>query len=230
MLQPDAAPSSPAEEQRHKLVLDELAQGRTTLIQTDLSMETPATVNTVRHLMNAASALERIYARQKGVFDLQTQIPATDTASQMLFHRNQSPFCEAPRTEKDERCSALPTKPARIFGLYPAAIQNDPKFCEALAKAPNAQDLTGHFNIVVNGDQPGSFRTLPYSEAYKTDMQAVASELDAAASTLGADEQAFKAYLLAAAQGFRTNNWEPADRAWVAMSAENSRWYARVAP
>src|SRR5262245_15344927 len=35
MLQPDAASRNPAEEQRHKLVLDELAQGRTTLIQTD---------------------------------------------------------------------------------------------------------------------------------------------------------------------------------------------------
>src|SRR4030095_7324457 len=28
----------------------------------------------------------------------------------------------------------------------------------------------------------------------------------------------------------RTNDWEPANRAWVGMSAENSKWYARVAP
>ena len=61
-------------------------------------------------------------------------------------------------------------------------------------------------------------------------MQTVAGELEAAAKGLGQDESAFKAYLLAAAQGFVSNNWEPADRAWVAMNAENSRWYARVAP
>jgi len=230
MLQSDSRAGSPAEEERHKLVLDELAQGRPTLLETDLTQEMPATKDMVRHLMNAATRIERIYAMQKGVLDMETKIPATDTASLMLFHRNQSPFCEAPRTENNENCSALPMKPARIFGLYPAAIQSDPKFCDGLSKAPNAQELMGHFNVVVNGDQPGAFKTVPYSDAYKDDMQAVASELEAAANGLGNDEAAFKAYLQATAQSFRTNDWEPANRAWVAMSAENSRWYARIAP
>jgi hypothetical protein len=230
MLQPDAAAGSPAEEQRHKLVLEELAQGRPTLLETDLTQEMPANKDMVRHLMTAATRMERIYARQKGVLDMETQIPATDTASLMLFHRNQSPFCEGPRTENNESCNALPMKPARIFGLYPAGIQSDAKFCEGLSKASNAQELMGHFNVVVSGDQSGTFKTVPYNEAYKDDMQAVASELEAAANGLGNDEAAFKGYLQAAAQSFRTNDWEPANRAWVAMSAENSRWYARIAP
>jgi hypothetical protein len=230
MLQPDPAAGSPAEEQRHKLVLEELAQGRPTLLETDLTQEMPANKEMVRHLMNAATRMERIYARQKGVMDMETQIPATDTASLMLFHRNQSPFCEGPRTENNESCSALQMKLARIFGLYPAGIQSDAKFCEELSKAPNAQELMGHFNVVVSGDQSGTFKTVPYNEGYKDDMQAVASELEAAANGLGNDEAAFKGYLQAAAQSFRTNDWEPANRAWVAMSAENSRWYARIAP
>src|SRR5215467_9804469 len=230
MLQSDSRAGSPAEEERHKLVLDELAQGRPTLLETDLTQEMPATKDMVRHLMNAATRIERIYAMQKGVLDMETKIPATDTASLMLFHRNQSPFCEAPRTENNDNCSALAMKPARIFGLYPAGIQSDPKFCEGLSKAPNAQDLMGHFNVVVNGDQSGTFKTVPYNEAYKDDMQAVASELEAAANGLGNDEAAFKNYLRAAAQSFRTNDWEPANRAWVAMSAVNSKWYARIAP
>ena len=230
MLQADPRAGSPAEEERHKLVLDELAQGRPTLLETDLTQEMPATKDMVRHLMNAATRIERIYARQKGVLDMETKIPSTDTASLMLFHRNQSPFCEAPRTENNENCNALPMKPARIFGLYPAAIQSDPKFCDGLSKAPNAQELMGHFSVVVNGDQPGTFKTVSYSDAYKDDMQAVASELEAAANGLGNDEAAFKAYLQTAAQGFRNNDWEPANRAWVAMNAENSRWYSRIAP
>jgi len=53
-------------------------------------------------------------------------------------------------------------KPPRIFGLYPAGIQSDPKFCDGLAKTPNAQELMGHFNVVVGGDRPGTFKTLPY--------------------------------------------------------------------
>jgi len=230
MLETDPAPGTPEEDRRHKIVLAELSQGLPTLVETDLSHETPGTANTVRHLMTAAKSIERLYARQKGVLDLQAKIPATDTASLMLFHRNQSPLCEAPKTENNPECSALAMKPPRIFGLYPPAIQSDPKFCDALAKAPNTQQLMDHFSVVVDDDRPGSFKTVPYSEAYKEDMQAVATELDAAAGSLGEDEMAFNAYLKAAAQGFRTNNWEPADRAWVAMSVENSKWYARIAP
>src|SRR5207244_7691617 len=41
MLEPGPPASNPAEERRHKLVLDELAQGRPTLVETDLSRETP---------------------------------------------------------------------------------------------------------------------------------------------------------------------------------------------
>jgi len=230
ILESDPIAATPAEQERHTLVLEELAQSRPTLVETDLRRETAATVNVVDHLMNVAKTIERMYAKQKGVFGLETRIPATDTASRMLFHRNQSPFCEAPMSDNNPHCSALAMRPMRIFGLYPAGIQTDPKFCEALTKMPNAQEVMGHFNIVVNGDLPGTVKPEPYNEAYREDMQSVASELAAASVSLGQDEDAFKAYLLAAAQGFRTNDWEAADRAWVAMSAENSHWYARVGP
>ena len=40
----------------------------------------------------------------------------------------------------------------RAVGLYPADIQSDPKFCDQLAKQPNAAELMGHFNVVVAGD------------------------------------------------------------------------------
>ena len=43
MLEPDPPAPNHAEEERHKLVLDELAQGRPTLVETDLSRETPET-------------------------------------------------------------------------------------------------------------------------------------------------------------------------------------------
>ena len=136
MVQPDGRADSMADskddQERHKLVLQELAQGRPTLVETDLTHETPANSGAVRHLMTAAQGIERIYAKQKGVSDFAAQIPATDPASRMLFYRNQSPFCEAPMTENNPNCSALPMKPPRIFGLYPAGIQSDSKFCDPL--------------------------------------------------------------------------------------------------
>src|SRR5207247_8937312 len=102
--------------------------------------------------MKAARFIEFIYAKQKGVFGLEGKIAAVDSASRMLLYRNQSPFCEGPRTENNPACSALETKPARIFGLYPAGIQTDPRFCDTLAKAANARDVTGPFDGAVKGE------------------------------------------------------------------------------
>jgi hypothetical protein len=230
MALPDQAPALAAEQARHRLVLDELAQGRPTLVETDLAQATPAEKNLVDRMIQVAALVERIYARQKGVFGMEAGIPETDRASRMLFHRNQSPYCEAPKTENAAACTALAQKPPRIVGLYPAQVQNDAKFCDALAKAPNAAELMGHFGVVVAGEAPGTYRTIPYTEAYRDDMEAIAKELDAAAAGFGDDEAALKAYLLAAATAFRSNDWEPANAAWVAMNAQNSKWYVRIAP
>jgi hypothetical protein len=219
-----------ADAPRQKVIRQELAQGRTTLVETDLSHASPGEASMVRHLINAAKHIENIYQQQKGVFGLEVSIPATDLASQMLFYRNQSPFCEAPATQHNELCNALITHPTKLSGLYPAAIQSDTHFCDALAKSNNAADLMDHFSVVMNGDKAGTYKSVPYSIAYKKDMQAIAMELEAAATALDDSEAAYKDYLRAAAQSFRSNDWEPANRAWVAMSATNSKWYARIAP
>jgi hypothetical protein len=228
MLGTDAQPVDPAEQQRRKLVLDELQQGRPTLVLTDLQNASPADRNLVQRMLNVAQAVERIYARQNGVFGMQDSIK--DPASRMLFHRNQSPYCEAPRTEGASACSALEVKPPRIVGLYPAEVQSDPKFCDTLSKAPNAAEIMGHFTVVVNGEKQGTYRTVPYTEAYREDMEIIAKELEQAAAGLGSDEAALSVYLRAAANSFRSNDWEPANSAWVAMGAQNSRWYVRIAP
>lgn len=230
MSRPAALPAGEPERSRQRLVLQELSQGRPTLVETDLTGISAGEQQMVEHLLNVAQAIERIYARQKGVFGMDARIPDTDRASRMLFHRNQSPFCEAPLTENNPACSALAEKPPRIFGLYPDKTQNAPDFCQLLTQEPNAADLMGHFNVVVPGDKPGTYKTVPYSQAYREDMETAAKELEAAAADLGDDEAAMKAYLLATANSFRSNDWEPANAAWVAMNARNSKWYARIGP
>lgn len=231
MRQPTPAPSDPAEQKRRQLVVEELAQGRPTLVANDLTQVSEGEKRFLSHMLSAAELIERVYARQKGVFGMQADIPADDPASQMMFHRNQSPFCEAPKTENVPECSALPKKPPRIVGLYPAEIQKDDNFCAMLEKQPNAAELMGHFSIVVaDENRAGRFRAVPYNEAYRQEMGAIARELDAAAKALGEDEAALKNYLTAAAGSFRSNDWEPANEAWVAMNAQNSKWYVRIAP
>jgi hypothetical protein len=72
---------------------------------------------------------------------------------------------------------------------------------------------------------------VPYTVAYKDDLEAIAVELDAAAAAITSpDEAAFKAYLTAAAKAFRDNDWESADVAWAAMGDAGSKWYLRIGP
>ena len=229
-----SAPQPPApsheEARRRGLLQQELAQGVRTLIETDLHHDTPEDRAMVRHLQHAAELIERLYARQKGVFGLAERIPDRDLLSRAVLHRNQSPYCQAPRTGHDPLCTALYPRPPQIVGLYPADVQRAADFCARLAAAPNAAALRNHFSIVVHGGQPGTFAAEPYSSAYPDDMNGVATSLEEAAGSLGAREPALTAYLKAAAQAFRTNDWETADRAWVAMSSTSSKWYVRIAP
>lgn len=233
--QPDESKLSAEEQARRKALRLELSQGKATLVETDLGLNsaTEADRRAFAHFQQAAVLIEKLYARQHGGVEQAASIPATDTLSRAVYHRNQSPFCVAPATEKDPACNALSPAPARLYGLYPAAIQADPKFCSTLEKEKNKDALMGHFAVVaeegeVNGKQ--GFKAVPYTEAFKEDMEAVAVELEAAASKFGDDEAALKTYLAAAAKAFRTNDWEPANEAWVAMGALNSKWYLRVGP
>jgi hypothetical protein len=230
MSKSDPLAADASAQQRLKLVREELAQGRQTLVESDLTKLNDAEKKFLDHMLTAAEIIERLYAKQKGVFGMEAQIAQGDTASRAVFHRNQSPFCVQPKTENDPACTAVTPKPPRVVGLYPADIQNDPKFCERLEKQRNASDLMDHFSIVVKGDAPNEFKAVPYHEAYAPEMFAIAAELEAAAAALGNDEAALKIYLTAAARSFRSNDWEPANEAWVAMNAQNSKWFLRIAP
>jgi hypothetical protein len=224
-----AAKTGETTSERLKLVQQELAQGRATLVETDMSQATPGESAMLKHLVNVAKHIENIYQQQKGTYGLDAAIPATDLSSRMVFYRNQSPFCEAPDTNGKPECNALDKPPVQHSGLYPEAIQTDKGFCDALTKQPNANELMDHFSVVAN-DKPGTFKAVPYNIAYKQEMESIAAELEAAAAALDDTEAAFKNYLTVTAQSFRSNDWEPSNRAWVAMNATNSKWYSRIAP
>jgi hypothetical protein len=219
-----------AERRRRDAVRAELAQAAPTLVETDLRNDSAADRGMVRHLMRTAELIEKLYARQKGVFELDARIAPDDLASRAMFHRNQSPFCEAPRTQNDPDCTAVVPRPPHVVGLYPREIQKESGFCDRLAHAPNGAELMDHFSVVVAGKTPGTFAPLAYSAAYREDMSALASTLELAAQGYGKEEPALTTYLRAAARAFRNNDWPSADRAWVAMNADNSKWYVRVAP
>jgi hypothetical protein len=110
--------------------------------------------------------------------------------------------------------------------VYPAALQANPAFCQELEARPDATALLTPFAVVTE-----DYRAVPYHEAYRDHVGAIAELLLAAAGEITDPAEApLVDYLRAAAASFRSNDWQPADEAWAKMNVDNSRWYVRVGP
>ncbi len=218
------------ERARRQALLQELNQGRPTLVLNDFSSASAEDKAIVTHVLNAARLIEALHAQQIGIAQVEDALAEDDRISRAVLHRNQASWCVAPKTENDPQCHVTQEAPARRFGLYPKDLQADKGFCQMLDAHPRHQELLNPF-VVVRADDNGELSPVPYTEAYKAKMDAIAKELDAAAAAIeDPAEDAFKAYLLADAEAFRTNQWEPADEAWSKMNVHNSKWYLRLAP
>ena len=100
--------SPPKEDERLELVKKELAQGRLSLIATDLSSASPEEKRFVGFIVKAAEIVDKLYAMQLGTEALAKKIAAEDTASRSLFWRNHGYKCRSPLTQNEPKCSALP--------------------------------------------------------------------------------------------------------------------------
>lgn len=211
--------------ERRRLVREELAQGRPTLIETRLSDLSAGERKMVDHVVAAAALVEAIHAQQKGSAGLIERVK--DPESRMMFYRNQGPWCVAPTTESQDACSAIAGGAEQVYGLYPADLQDQDGFCAELEALSG--DLLDPFTVVVR--EGGELKAIPYHVAYASEMTQVARELEAAAAALeGLGELAYQKYLRAAAKAFRDGSWRDADEAWAAMSVHNSKWYLRIGP
>jgi hypothetical protein len=224
-----ANPPTP-EDTRRALVVKDLDQGLPTLVANDFSGASPADKAFVVRMLAVGRMIDDLYAIQNGAKALASSVAAGDDASQSLFRRDRGPRCEAPLTEKEPLCNAISGSPKQVYDAYPADLQKDPNFCVALEKLPGAKALLEPF-VAIRANPGGKLVAVPFSEAYKEPMTAVARGLEAAAAEVtDASEGPLKAYLAAAAKSFTTNDWVPADEAWSKMTVQNSKWYVRVAP
>ena len=225
----DRAYRSLVERRRQEAVAKELDQGRITVMETNIAALSDEDGAVMRHLETVATLIDELYAVQTGDFDLTQYVPKDDTASQALFRRNNSPTCSASATASDPFCNATPDFRRPRSAAYPKGVTLDQAFCDRLSKEPNAKALLDPFTVVRRKGK--GFIALPYTDVYGRRMKAIAKSLRAAADTIESpQEAAFKAYLLASANGFETNQWWDADEAWAAMDSDNSAWYLRVGP
>ncbi|OGR93807.1 MAG: hypothetical protein A2V88_05315 [Elusimicrobia bacterium RBG_16_66_12] len=224
----DQAYQALVEERRREAVRKELDQGRPNLIVTDFRSAPPAERALVRHVVAAGRLIDGLYARQKGALPWREKLVPGDAASRALFERNHGPWCEAPATDHDPFCNAVPSFPPRRSDAYPRDLTQDGQMCDALKARPDGKSLLDPFTVV--REKAGKLVAATLVEAYGPEMRQVAAELRAAAGSQGPEEAALKAYLLGAARGFETGDWAEADETWSRMSGRNSKWYLRAAP
>ncbi len=211
---------------RIESVEKELNSGWLTAVVTDMRDAPEVDKKLVEHIRKAATIIEELYAVQRGTAAIGQ--PPADKPSRELLRRTQGYWCEGPETRDDPFCGGLLNFPEQISDAYPRGEKQDAMFCEQLRKHPDAAKLMDPFSVVRK--KRGTLVAVSYLEVYGERMRRVAAELKLAAAVLGDDEAAFKAYLLATAQGFESNNWDAADEAWVKMNSQNSKWYLRLAP
>lgn len=213
---------------RLSLVEQDLDFGLPTVIYNDLRKLNDSEKDFARSMLKISSKIDALYARQAGLEAVKDQVPQDETASQSLFRRNWSPKCRSPLMEGQPKCSAIPGVSNVPVDIYPAPMQSDANFCQALEKHPDSRKLMSPFTVV--RDNKGQLEAVPYNEAYQDLMAGIAKDLKAAAALLDDQEAALKTYVNAASASFLTNDWVPADEAWSRMSATNSRFYLRIAP
>ncbi len=210
-------------------VYRELGAAALALIATDLSGNTPEERDFARRMVAVGRSIDALYARQVGMAVIASTQQPDDPASRAVFRRNWGPACLAPAVQNEELCSALPGSPDQPVDVYPAALQREEGFCEALSAREDSETLLSPFVVVRESE--GELIAVPYTEAYSEEMTEISTALTQAASVLsGPAEEALRTYLRAAAQAFLDNDWVPADEAWSRMNAENSKWYVRVGP
>lgn len=215
---------------RRMKVAQELDQAAATLVASDFSNASESDKKFVEAMLKVGKAIDVLYGKQVGLDIAMSKIPADDIMSQSMARHNWGVKAESPMMKNDKQCRAISDMDEIPVGIYPADLQKDASFCQTLDARPDSSELLSPFTVVVKDGE--SFKAVPYSEYYKSEMTAVSDALKEAAAAIAgnADEKALQQYLTAAADAFLSNNWEPADEAWAAMNSLNSKWYVRCAP
>jgi hypothetical protein len=217
------------EAKRREVATESYHESQEIHIRVDMTDLAPDERKMVEHIANAAHLINDLYHEQLGTkkFDAQAEaIRSEHSDSYLLYQRNHGPNCEAPKTADDPFCSALPGFPKPHLGIYPETKEINDAFCATLTG-----DLVDPMTVVADDGQ-GGLKAIYYQDYYRSQMAAVAAELDLAADAItnNQEEKALYAYLRTAAESFRTGNWLESDRQWVAMNMNNSKYALRVAP
>lgn len=220
---------------RREAVEASLAEAKEIVLEVDFSDVRPEEQEMIRLLLKAATHIEDLYHEQLGTSRSYFQLEGMreyHRPSFDLMTRNHGPECTSPKSVGDPFCNTLPDFPEPQMGIYPKDVTPDAAFCEELTTMGQTNPaLVDPMTVLVRGAD-GLLQPQYYHETYKRQMWTIAAVLDAAAKAIEnvEDEQPLHDYLVAAAESFRTGDWLPSDRKWVALSMFNSKYAIRIAP
>ena len=175
----------------------------------------------LRPLIEAARIIDTIFLRQVWVGNpalqdkLKLDTSPLGRARYDYFWLNKGPW-----SDLDEHQAFLPGVPARKplgAGFYPDNMTKADFEKWAAALSPKDKEAAEGFFTVIGRDGAGGLRSIPYSDAYKEQLQACSRLLrDAAKLTSNAT---LRHFLETRAKAFLTNDYYDSDVAWMDLDA-----------
>ena len=209
-----------------------LGEGRGVKISHSVGSYPAAERKMIKCIKEVARLIDLLYMKQEGSFQYIDEIERlrfTDPDAYKLFWRENGPWATGTKGEQDPFANALESLPVKKEGVFPEDVELTPEVLEKIQK--DTEGLGNQWTVVVK-DAAGELKAVPYHVYWKNEMCEIATELEKAAQAVaGIQEHAtLVTYLRAQARAFRDGSWFDADRAWVAMSQQNSKYAIRVAP
>lgn len=190
-------------------------------LKVDTSKLTPRDQQALKALIQAARVIDAIFLRQVWtgnrtlMSNLKLDASPLGQARYAYFWLNKGPW-----SDLDEHKAFLPGVPARKplgAGFYPENMTKADFEKWVAALAPKDREAAEGFFTVIGRDGAGGLRAIPYSDAYKEELQACARLLrDAAKLTSNAS---LRRFLESRAKAFLTNDYYESDVAWMDLDA-----------
>jgi hypothetical protein len=192
-------------------------------ITADISHLATGERDTLRHLLRAGRRIDGLFLEQVWagntalLLDLASDRTATGQNELRYFAMNKGPWSRLDDQAVFVRDAfAVPSKPPQA-NFYPADASREEVEAWLATLTPEAAAVaTGFFSVIRRGSG-GQLRAVPYREAYRDTLTALADDLRSAARTTGA--ASLRRFLEARAEAMLTDDYYASDLAWMQLDA-----------
>ncbi len=180
-------------------------------LETDLSVLTENERKMLPLLIDAAKIMDQLFWRQAYGEPATLIQGAHSAAARRFIEINYGPWDRLAGNEPFLE-GVGPKPPGANF--YPSDMTKE-EFETATAESPDSAEALKSLYTFVRRGESGRLTTLPYHEAFATDLESAAGKLREAAAL--AEDPGLKHYLELRAEALVTDDYQPSDLAWLDM-------------